>query len=102
VIYAGYGHPQMARIQKSTPRFLKDTSKKDIVTRAGRLGGRRYNRFSLQVESAYSDYLRVVILGNAHIRLIISTRWQFLFHPFSSRPRGHWVDFFPPVGGFLL
>jgi hypothetical protein len=50
---------------KVHPTFLKDTSKKDLVTRAGRLGGRRYNRFSLQVESVYSDYLRVAILGNA-------------------------------------
>jgi hypothetical protein len=48
------------------PKFLKDTSKKDLVTRAGRLGGRRYNRFSLQVESVYSDYLRVAIPGNGN------------------------------------
>jgi hypothetical protein len=64
VIYAGSGNPRMARTRKSTPRFFKDTSKKYIVTMVGRLGGRRYNRFSLQVESEYSDYLRVVILGN--------------------------------------
>jgi hypothetical protein len=54
----------MARTRKSTPRFFKDTSKKYIATRAGRLGGRMYNQFSLQVESVYSDYLRVAILGN--------------------------------------
>jgi hypothetical protein len=64
LIYAGSGHPRMARTGKSTRRFLKDTSKKDLVTRAGRLGGRRYNRCSLQVESVYSDYLSVAILGN--------------------------------------
>jgi hypothetical protein len=64
LIYAGSGHPRMARTRKSTPRFFKDTSKKDLVTRAGRLGGRGYNRFSLQVESVYSDYLHVAILGN--------------------------------------
>jgi hypothetical protein len=49
---------------KVHPTFSKDTSKKDLVTRAGRLRGRRYNQFSLQVESVYSDYLRVAILGN--------------------------------------
>jgi hypothetical protein len=54
----------MVRTRKSTPCFFKDTSKKDLVTRAGRLGGRRYNRFSLQVESVYSDYPRVAIIGN--------------------------------------
>jgi hypothetical protein len=49
---------------KVHPTFFKDISEKDLVTRAGRLGGCRYNRFSLQVESVYSDYLRVAILGN--------------------------------------
>jgi hypothetical protein len=51
------------REHESPPHFFKDISEKDLVTRAGRLGGCRYNRFSLQVESVYSDYLRVAILG---------------------------------------
>jgi hypothetical protein len=49
---------------KVHPRVFKDTSKKDLITRASRLGGRRYNRCSLQVESVHSDYLRVAIIGN--------------------------------------
>jgi hypothetical protein len=60
--------------KKVHPTFLKDTSKKYLVTRAGRLGGLRYTQFSLQVESVYSDYLRVAILGNAdtiHSRNIV-------------------------------
>jgi hypothetical protein len=52
------------REHDSPPHFFKDISEKDLVTMAGRLGGCRYNRFSLQVESVYSDYLRVAILGN--------------------------------------
>jgi hypothetical protein len=66
VIYAGCGHPHVGwREHESPPHvFLKDTSKKDLLTRAGRLGGLRYNRFSLQVESVYSNYIRVFILGN--------------------------------------
>jgi hypothetical protein len=49
---------------KVQPTFFKDISEKDLVTRAGRLGSCRYNRYSLQVESVYSDYLRVAILGS--------------------------------------
>jgi hypothetical protein len=52
------------REHESPPHVFKDTSKKDLVTRDGRLGGCRYNQFSLKVESVYSDYLRVAILGN--------------------------------------
>jgi hypothetical protein len=52
------------RERVSPPHVFKDTSKKDLVTRADRVGGLMYNRFSLQVESVYSDYLRVAILGN--------------------------------------
>jgi hypothetical protein len=53
------------REHESPPQFFfKDISEKYLVTRAGRLGGCRYNRFSLQVESVYSNYLRVAILGN--------------------------------------
>jgi hypothetical protein len=49
---------------KAHPTFFKDICEKDLVTRSGRLGSCRYNRFSLQVESVYSDYHRVAILGN--------------------------------------
>jgi hypothetical protein len=35
-------------------------------------------------------------------RLIISTRWRFLFHPFSSQPRRHWVDLFFLRGWIFL
>jgi hypothetical protein len=55
----------LCRLRTSTDgEIFLDISEKDLVTRAGRLGGCRYNRFSLQVKSIYSDYLRVAILGN--------------------------------------
>jgi hypothetical protein len=54
---------------KVHPTFFKDISEKDLATRAGRLGGSRYNRSSLQVESVYSDYLRVAILGNESVKI---------------------------------
>jgi hypothetical protein len=75
---------------KVHPTFFKDISEKDLVTRAGRLGGCRYNRFSLQVESVYSDYLRVAILGN--VRTSTSStrtapqRSQSVFFPRISLP----------------
>jgi hypothetical protein len=62
----------------------KDTSKKDLVTRAGRLRGRRYNQFSLQVESVYSDYLRVAILGNgkeSQPGRSTKRQWEWSSHP---------------------
>jgi hypothetical protein len=77
----------LCRIRASTdgenmkvhPTFLKDISEKDLVTRAGGLGGCRYNRFSLQVESVYSDYLRVAILGNVLLCVHCSSTVE---HPF--------------------
>jgi hypothetical protein len=59
------------REHESPPRVFKDTSKKDLVTRAGRLGSCRYNLFSLQVESVYSDYLRVAIPGNVVVLFLV-------------------------------
>jgi hypothetical protein len=55
--------------------FFKDTSKRDLVTRAGRLCGSRYNRYSLQVEGVYySNYIRVAILGIAPERYTLELR----------------------------
>jgi hypothetical protein len=35
-----------------------------------------------------------VLIAVLYNRLVISTRWRFLFYPFSSRPsRLHWVNF---------
>jgi hypothetical protein len=65
------------REHESPPHFfLKIFPRNILLLVAGRLGGCRYNRFSLQVESVYSDYLRVAILGN-----VVDLRQDNFFPP---------------------
>jgi hypothetical protein len=52
------------RNHESPAHVFKDTSKKDIVTRFGRLGGRRYNRSALQIEIVCSDECGMALRGN--------------------------------------
>jgi hypothetical protein len=59
-------HPlcDLYRLHEIPPHVFKDTSKKDLATRACRLGGRRYNRSALQIERVYFYYFHIAILGN--------------------------------------
>jgi hypothetical protein len=76
-----------------TPTFLTrgggyqdfTTGRTSVLRRKRRRRGRRLRSYGDKITRGR---------GYRHaIRIIISTRWRFLFYPFSSRPRGHWVDF---------